>query len=174
MLNIFDKFPVSTMLNVGVFSMNILALKLVAKFRGVSQSKISEFANVSRQRVSQWFSQSEEFVNIGSISAANLASRLNVTCDVLLQAMPGLVELTRTQSAYLWDQRFPDIETFVVAAMNSNLDAVARTVEVHGLYGAADILGDIVWHSFDKYRRYLPPKKRQAMEAVWLLHQSLN
>ena len=86
----------------------------------------------------------------------------------------GLVELTRTQSAYLWDQRFPDIETFVVAAMNSNLDAVARTVEVHGLYGAADILGDIVWHSFDKYRRYLPPKKRQAMEAVWLLHQSLN
>jgi transcriptional regulator with XRE-family HTH domain len=154
--------------------MNILALKFVAKLRGVSQSKISEFANVSRQRVSQWFAQSEEFVNIGTIPAAHLASQLNVSCDVLLQSMPGLVELKRTQSSYVWDHRFPDIETFVIAAMSNNLEAMARAVEVHGLYGTAEILGDIVWDSFDKFKRYLPPKKRQAMEAVWHLRQNID
>jgi transcriptional regulator with XRE-family HTH domain len=153
---------------------NVLALKLVAKLQGLSQSRISELAHVSRQRVSQWFTQTEEFVNIGSISAGHLAKQLNISCDMLLYSLPGLLQLHQTQAAYLWDQLFPDIETFIVAVMKNDLRAMARVVEVHGLYGGADVLGEIVWTAFDKYKRYLPPKKRQSMEAVWRFRQSIN
>ena len=156
--------------------MDIQTVKAIAVIRRLNQSDLARAAGVSRQSVSQWFHESSSrFVNIQTKHLLAIADALDVSADVLLRPLPLLADesmSTIETTKLLWDKLYPDIVSLINAALDGRNDAVARFVQVYGLFSAAKMLGPKVWREFPRYKRYLKPARRVELERLWTFRQS--
>lgn len=156
--------------------MNIQTLKVICKLKHLSQSDIARMAGVSRQATSLWFKEPDT-VSIHSTHLYKLSCALQVKIDDLMSPLPLIEDkkyVSSLKASLLWDHLYPDFEDFVIALVFKKLRAVARLVEVYGLWEAGALVGNVVWKSFQKYKKYLPPVRRQQCEHLWNLQQNLN
>ncbi len=72
----------------------------------------------------------------------------------------------------LWDHLYPDVEEFAIAVKAGEPKAVARFVQVFGLYAAESVLGPAAWLSFPEYKRHIHPVRRQELETLWTWHET--
>jgi len=154
--------------------MNATTLKALADSRGLNQSEIAQLAGVSRQRVSQWFQTrlTGALVNLHSRNLKALADGLKVSVDELLMPLPLLEDPPKAQREtvkLLWDRLYPDLTSFAIDVGRGRSQALARLVEVYGLYAAARMAGNSVWKNFPKYSKYIPPVRRKELEVLWKL-----
>lgn len=149
--------------------MNIKTLKIITKLRGLTQAEIARKAGVSRQAVSLWFKGSD--VNVKSHHLQKLATELHLTADDLLQPLSydSADDVRRLGATLLWDHLYPTIEDFVIALLQKKPQALARLVEVYGLFRASALVKKAVWKLFPKYKKFLPPIRRKQCERIWFL-----
>lgn len=146
--------------------MNTDTLRTLLRARKLNQSELARRVGVSRQAVSQWLQKAAD-ASVSSQHLAQLAEVLEVDVDTLLHPLPCQgAERAVAEAALLWDRLYPDLVEFAVAAGQWDLRAVARLVEVYGMYRTARILGSSVWKRFDEYARYLPPVRRSQLETL--------
>lgn len=156
--------------------MNIQTLKSLARVRGLSQSDLARAAGVSRQTVSFWFSQTGD-VNLFAKNLERLAEFLGVAVEDLSRPLPILgnaEERNRWATDLLWDRLYPDLEKFVDGLIRGQPEALARLVQVCGLYQSEKIAGKQIWRKFPVYRRHIHPAYRRQAEVVWKTAKSLN
>ena len=143
----------------------------------MNQSDIARAAGVSRQRVSQWFEMEKNnaIVNVRSDHLRNLASALNVRVDDLLKPLPIVEDddVNRKETTnLLWDRLYPDLVEFAIEAGKLRDKALARLVQVYGLFNSAHILGEKVWTKFPEYKKYIQPTLRKELELLWNLREN--
>ncbi len=146
---------------------NIQTLKLLAKVRDLSQSDLALAAGVSRQAVSLWFRQFEETknprVNIFSKNLEKLSLSLKISVAALLEDLPDLAADT---TDLLWDFLYPDIESFVCAVIKNEPAALARLVQVYGVFGAKHIAGNSIVKNFESFKLKIHPSQRKKAEII--------
>lgn len=157
--------------------MNRKALEIIVKLRGLSQADIAKKAGVSRQAVSLWFKEKKNTINMQSRHLQKLAQELCLPVDDLLKPLPSLEDREyagRLKATLLWDRLYPTIEDFAVALVELRPQALARLVEVYGLFASNALVGSVIWKGFPKYKKFLPPVRRKQCDQIWLLQQNLN
>lgn len=154
--------------------MNTNTLQQIGQFRGLTQSDLAKAAQVSRQAVSQWFMRESDFVPIASNHLLNLSQALGVSADVLLGEIAEQAWWEKETTNLLWDKLFKDLIDFLAAGNRGDLRALARAVEVYGLFASAQIFGNVVWEQFPNYKSYLPPVRRKELEQLWTAQKSLR
>jgi len=158
--------------------MNRLTLQGLMRVRGWSQSDVARMAGVSRQAVSLWFrNEATESIDMRVSHLAALCRAARVSADDLLQSLPGNdnpKERRMLEAELLWDHLYPDPNMFAGALADFELVAVARLVQVRGIYAAARILGDRVWSEFLTYRQFMKPVRRKECERLWKLRRRLH
>ncbi len=157
--------------------MNIKTLIFVSNYRRINHSQLARDAGVTRQRVSQWFKDSEscEEISIRSANLLRLSNALGISADTLLNPIPLWEEvMAEEQTNLLWDHLYPNFESFIRAIILGQSNAISRLVEVKGLFVSAQIAGKRVWKSFHKYKNNLPPKRREELEIVWQIQMDLG
>jgi len=153
----------------------IETLRTIQKLRGLNQSRLASLAGISRQAVSLWFrSSSGGRVNMSSQHLLSLSRGLRVSVEDLVAEMPCIDPATRRrlEAALLWDRLYPALEDLAVAVCRGESRALARLVEVYGLFGSAKIAGRTVWERFPEYQRHLHPARREELARVWRLKTS--
>ncbi|HLD45114.1 MAG TPA: hypothetical protein VJC18_06730 [bacterium] len=120
---------------------------------------------MSNATVTKWFKQADrsDFVNIETKSLFGLARGLGVDVSIFLSERRRLQPL---QTSFLWDNLFPNMETFVKAVVQKRLPALARLVEVLGLRNASLVAGDVIYKKFSDYKKFIKPVRRQQMEVL--------
>ena len=91
------------------------------------------------------------------------------------QTLPGHTDRRDGwRTRYLWDRLYPDINDFAIALNRNEPKAVARLVEVEGLYRAEKVLGPRVWSQFQDYKRLVHPARRPQLELLcaWRSHRT--
>ena len=76
------------------------------------------------------------------------------------------------QVSLLWDRLYPSTEDFIIALVKGEYRAVARLVQVYGLYRGDKILGKSVWKKFEKYKQLIQPVRRRQCEKIWQHYQN--
>lgn len=95
--------------------------------------------------------------------------------DILLRPLPLLGDepsLERETTRLLWDKLYPDVTSLLVAALEKNHTALARIVQIYGLYATAKLFGACIWRDFPKYKQFIHPVRRAELEYLWLYRQS--
>lgn len=157
--------------------MNIQTLKAVATIRDFNQSDLARAAGVSRQRISQWLhhAPTDGFVNIQTKHLMSIAKALSIPPATLLRPLPLLCDDQRLQSEttrLLWDKLYPDLTSLLVAALDRQPQALARIVQVYGLFASAKLFGKRIWRNFDQYKPFIHPVRRRELECLWQYRQS--
>ena len=153
--------------------MDSITLNIISKLRKCSQSQLAIIAGVSRQAVSLWKKQST--ISLRSKNLQKLADGLGVKIDDLVRPLPILnnKKLARTyQTTLLWDHLFPNLEDYIIALVNHDPRAIARLIQVYGLYTSAKIIGPLVWKRFNLYKHYIHPIRRTQCEIIWNQYQN--
>lgn len=121
--------------------MNVPTVKALLKARGWSQSELARRVGVSRQAVSLWFQREE--VNLQSRHLIRLGRVLGTRVEDLTESLPCFdPEIhARIRTTLLWDRLYPDLDDFAVALNSGDPRALARFVEVYGLFAAEKTLG---------------------------------
>lgn len=135
----------------------------------MSQSDLARAAQVSRQTVSHWFQQKGS-INLYAKNLSALAKSLGVTAEVLSNPLPVLeeaLERKKWETDLLWDKLYPDLESFIGALIRGQKQALARLVQVTGLYRAEKIAGKKVWDKFPEYKALIHPASRKLNEILW-------
>ena len=154
--------------------MFVQTLKIIASYRSLSQSELSRLAGVSRQRISQWFAQ-ETYVNVGTKTLAKLANSLNIPTAILLEPIPSWREATEESAPHLlFDYIYPDLAQFIRAVIIGRSHALARLVDIYGLFTAANIAGKQIWRRYPKFKHHIPPKRREELDRIWHLQKNLK
>ena len=143
--------------------MDTRTLRAHLKARGWSQSDLGRRVGVSRQAVSQWMSA--ERANLRASHLLAVAGALGVSAEQLDRPLPALADDTLT-TTLLWDRLYPGLDDFAVAVNRWEPAAVARLVQVYGLYASERILGRRVWAAFDSYKKHIHPSRRRSLEAL--------
>ncbi|MBI1860489.1 MAG: helix-turn-helix transcriptional regulator [Deltaproteobacteria bacterium] len=154
---------------------NVETLKSLAAVRGMSQSDVARAAGVSRQIVSHWFGSQTPTLNLFASHLQNLARALGVSIDRLSRPLPILSdpkEKKRWETMLLWDRLYPDLESFCGGVIRGQPAALARLVQVCGLYQSEKVAGQQVWRKFFRYKGLIHPAYRRNAEVVWSLHQN--
>ncbi len=157
--------------------MHLQTLKAVATIRNMNQSDLARAAGVSRQRISQWLhdAPADGFVNIQTKHLMSIANALGISPGILLKPLPLLCDEQRLQgetARLLWDKLYPDMTSLLVAALEREPQALARIVQVYGLFASAKLFGGRVWRDFDKYKKFIQPTRRRELECLWQYRQS--
>ena len=151
--------------------MRVDSLKFYVGARGMAQSELARRVCVSRQVVSHWFRQEPEAsINIYSSHLARLAEVLGVSMEALQKPPPmdGSQRKIAT-TELLWDRLFPSLEEFARSLVRGHPDALARAVQVYGLFGAEKLAGKKVWKKFPLYKQKIHPAYRKQAEIIWSL-----
>src|SRR5262249_23680062 len=126
--------------------------------------------------VSRWFkSPVDSEVSVQTPHLRRLSEGLHVSAEDLLYPLPVLGEIESTrryEAALLWDGLYPDLSEFAVALVRGEMPALARLVQVFGLYKAWKIAGQKVWERFPEYKKHIRPVRREQLECVWRLRQN--
>lgn len=157
--------------------MNINTISVFAGSRAISQSDLARMAGISRQAVSRWFKQGRPEIDVRASHLQKLSQALGVSMDELSLPLPCLQspeERAALCAGLLWDRIYPDIGSFVAALVRGEERAVARLVEVYGLFLSARMLGRAVWVGFAQYKKRLPPVRRRQLEELWALSNRLG
>jgi transcriptional regulator with XRE-family HTH domain len=151
--------------------LNTRTLDGYLKARGWTRSELARRVGVSRQAVSLWFRGDE--ANLQSLHLMRLAEVLGVTVEDLATPLPCFDPPTRARlrATLLWDRLYPDLDDLAVALNAGEPIAVARFVQMYGLYAGERTLGAWVWAAFPDYRRYLHPARRAQLEILWEWHK---
>ena len=157
--------------------MDIITLKTICKLRHLSQSEMARMAGISRQAVSLWIKKGESLgsINVESQNLQKIAAALHLSMDTLTKPFPQLSDSTvekKLRAALLWDYAYKDILDFFIALHHHKPHAMARLVEVYGLFESAHALGNIIWKTFPQYKKYIPPVRRKQCEQIWNLLSS--
>ena len=145
------------------------------KARGISQSELARRVGVSRQAVSLWLRQAGQ-VNVRARHLLRVSSALGVSAEELVESLPCCEPDRRDtlRTRYLWDRLYPDIDDFAIALNRNEPKALARLVEIEGLYRAEKVLGARVWKQFEDYKRHIHPARRLQLEVLcaWRSHRT--
>jgi hypothetical protein len=76
------------------------------------------------------------------------------------------------EASVLWDRLYPDLGAFASALHAGEPRALARFVQVYGLYAAESTLGAVAWRAFPTYKRHIHPVRRSQLEILWAWHES--
>jgi hypothetical protein len=150
--------------------MNIATLKSLSHIKGIRQADIAVMAGVSRQAVHHWWVSDQENFDVLSSTQERLAESLGVPMQLLSKKLPVLSDEAfrkKLETQLLWDRIYPDLEHFVRGLVLGNLDALARLVQVYGLFAAEKIIGLQVWRKFPQYKNKIHPARRRTLEIVW-------
>jgi len=149
--------------------MYLQALKNMMISKGLNRADVAKLAGVSRAAVSKWFRQGEEtgVVNVETKTIFELAGALKLPPDLFLKKRENL---SAYETEFLWDRLYPDMEHFLKAVAEGRLPALARLVQVLGFHQAKIVAGKKSVTLFDKYKKYIHPTRRHALEAVWQLY----
>jgi transcriptional regulator with XRE-family HTH domain len=152
--------------------MQVRTLQGLLKARGLSQAELARRVGVTRQAVSLWLQR--EVANIQSRHLLCLSQVLRVPVEVLARPLPCFSPDThaRLRATLLWDRLYPDLDDFAVAVNRADPRAVARFVEVYGLFAAEKTIGRTVWKKFPAYKRYINRGRRRQCEILWAWHNS--
>ncbi|HLG19385.1 MAG TPA: helix-turn-helix transcriptional regulator [Bdellovibrionota bacterium] len=159
--------------------MNLQTLKTLAELRGLNQSDLAKMAGVRRQAVSLWFKGTEPGgdIHLKAQHLYRLAKTLGVSLEVLREPLPMLSEpkeVASLETSLLWDRLYPSLARFSVALLRCESPAIARLVQVYGLFQAAAIAGNRVWTKFPVYKRFIEAVQRKEWERVWKLQKNLG
>ena len=156
--------------------MDVRRLRAHLKAKGWSQAELARRVGVSRQAVSQWLS--------GSGSAGMRASHLMKVSEALAVPIQDLTRPLpcfdeshdRLMATLLWDWIYPDLDDLAIAVGRWEPRAVARLVEVYGLYASARIIGQGVWRRFPSFSQFIHPVRRRQLEALaeWKRNRTIN
>jgi transcriptional regulator with XRE-family HTH domain len=150
---------------------NTRTLDTLTKSRGWSQSELARRVGVSRQAVSLWFKTGE--ATLSSKHVFRLSEALGVAAETLTRPLPGFGEdHDELRATFLWDRLYPDLDDFAIAVNSWEPCAVARLVQVSGLYVAERLLGRAVLRRFDEYQRHIHPARRKQIEGLIRWRQS--
>ncbi|MCC6954411.1 MAG: helix-turn-helix domain-containing protein [Deltaproteobacteria bacterium] len=153
-------------------------IKLLLALRGLTQSDLARLAGVSRQAVSLWFKsdQSNGQINCSLSVLKNLSAGLSVPISMLLEQddIVSPRERKQLEAEYLWDRLYPSLEEFAIAIVRSEPSALARLVQIVGLFDAAKIAGKNVWKRFPRFKSRIHPKRAEQCEIVWSLQKNLG
>ena len=137
----------------------------------MSQAELARRVGVSRQAVSRWFQKVGQ-ASLRSPHFLRLADALDAPVEELAQPLPCLGrEGARLRATLLWDGLCPDLDDFAIAVNRGDPGAIARLLEVYGLYSTAKMIGDRVWDDFPRYARYLHPERRRQLESLFEWHR---
>lgn len=157
--------------------MNTNTISVIADSRAISQSDLARMAGISRQAVSRWFKQGRPEIEVHASHLQRLSQALGVSMDELSLPLPCLQspeERSSLGACFLWDRLYPDVGRFAAALVRGEGRAVARLVEVYGLFLSARMLGRAVWVGFAQYKKYIPPVLRRQLEELWTLSNRLG
>ena len=157
--------------------MDINTISVISGSRAISQSDLARMAGISRQAVSRWFRQGRPEIELRASHLQKLSRALGVSMDELSLPLPCLQspeERAALSAGLLWDRLYPDVGSFAAALVRGEERAVARLVEVYGLFLSARMLGRAVWVRFAQYKKYLPPVRRRQLEELWTLSNRLG
>ncbi len=147
--------------------MNTRTLSLIAKLNKKRASDLARTANVSRAAVSLWMKQPN--ADVSDRHLFSLAEYLGVSMETLMQPLPLLADTNRVQTietALLWDRLYASIGDFAIALARREFRAIARLVEVYGMFRAEKIVGRTVWTAFKTYKTRIPPVRRNECERL--------
>lgn len=147
-------------------------LEALLKVRGLTYAELARRLGVSRQAVSLWFKR--ERAELKSRHLVGLSEVLGVPVEDLVRPLPCFDAETHAElrATLLWDRLYPDLDDFAIALIGSERRAVARLVEVYGLFASEKLLGASVWEDFPNYKRYIHPVRRRELETLWTWHES--
>ncbi|MBN2492170.1 MAG: helix-turn-helix transcriptional regulator [Planctomycetes bacterium] len=141
----------------------------------LTPSDLARRIGVSPQIVSSWI-QKDGPAHLPEDDLSALSRALGVNAEDLERPLPcfDTDEHNRLHARYLWDRLYPDLDDFAIGLNHLEPRAVARLVEVDGLYAAARILGEAAWDRFTSYKRFLPPARRRQLETLhaWRSNQT--
>ncbi len=141
---------------------------------GMSQAELARRTGVSRQAVSLWLKSPQ--ASVSGEHLLKVSRALGISAERLAQPLPGFgaAEHDELMAAFLWDRLYADLDEFALAINAWEPPAVARLVQVSGIYVAARLLGPRVWRRFGTYKRYLHPVRRQQLEGLvrWRMNQT--
>ena len=159
----------------GVLYLSVL--KMVMAKKGYRQSDVAKAAGVSRQAVSLWFAQDDDFQNLHVANLVNLSNDLGIDPAELHEPLACISDPAAVRQLYAefcWDRSYPDIHWFLVALAGSRPRAVARFIECRGIYEAAAVLGKGTWRAYRGIRKHLAPARRREIDTVWKVHHDLT
>lgn len=153
--------------------MNRQNLELLVESLGLSQSDLARLAGVTRQAVSLWFKGPEGGLGMRASHLVALSRGLGLSLDGLTESV-GLDEKAEqdVKTEFLWDGLYPGLAGFCAALARGEDRALARLVQVYGLYRAEAVAGESVWTRFPRYKRHVHPGRREGLEAVWRFETS--
>ena len=157
--------------------MDINTISVISGSSAIYQSDLARMAGISRQAVSRWFRQGRPEIELRASHLQKLSRALGVSMDELSMPLPCLQspeERAALSAGLLWDRLYPDVGSFAAALVRGEERAVARLVEVYGLFLSARMLGRAVWVRFAQYKKYLPPVLRRQLEELWTLSNRLG
>lgn len=161
-------------------------LKLFLKLNQFSQSELARLAQVSRQAVSKWFLNSSQ---LGLEPLWNISKNTGVPIDALAKLFMHKSVLFETLEAkkkelmtdLLWDKLYPSLDAFFIALANNEMRAIARLVQVYGLFESAQIVRksrktkqNPIWAKFHEYKKYIHPVRRKELDKLWTIQKNLR
>ncbi len=159
-------------------NMDSTTLHLVLKLRGLNQSDLAKKVGLSRQAISLWFLHSKTVpINVQSKHLYRLCNKLGLTVELLAQPLPLMSDdkiRRKLEATFLWDKLFPGLEDFGIALVQKDLRAIARLVQMEGLFKASQILGKSIWKKFHLYKKWMLPIRAQECEKIWNLQKNLK
>ena len=151
---------------------NVRALEAHLKARSWSQAELARRVGVSRQAVSLWFRGEE--ANLKGRHLLGLARALGVPAEKLSRPLPCFDADTHEhlRATLLWDRLYPDLDDFALALDAAEPRALARLVQVYGLFAAEATVGPVAWNAFPDYKRFIHPARCADLEKLWTWHES--
>lgn len=134
--------------------------------RKINGAQLARRCHVSRAAVTKWFSGDDNFVNVETKTARSIAQVLDVPLSCLFEPID---DLSRFHVLFLWDSLFPSMAAFVLALVSRTPVAMARFVQVVGLFKAEAVFGKKIISAFPKYKQYIKPARRKSLEVIWPL-----
>lgn len=149
--------------------MYLQLIKNISINKGLKRADVARMAGVSRAAVTKWFREGEKtgWANVETKTLRNLAQGFKLDPGLFLKPRDNLSPM---KPRYLWDNLYPNMESFVKAVSENRTPALARLVQILGFYDALQIAGNKMIRQFPKYKKFIHPARRKQLELLWPLY----